>query len=180
MSEVSFNTTAAARFEAKVSRAENGCLEWQAGRDKDGYGQFRPGGIQAVIPAHRAAWLMAGRVLLLGQQVLHSCDNPPCVDLGHLFAGMPADNSADMVAKGRQCRGEQHPRYGSTVPVPCPPERKARGERNGWAKLMPEQVLEIRRLYGETTMTQAEIGELFKTPQTNVSAIVRRRAWAHV
>ena len=33
--------------------------------------------------------------------VMHLCDNPPCYRYSHLIVGTNADNTADMIAKGR-------------------------------------------------------------------------------
>ena len=40
-----------------------------------------------------------------GYIILHSCDNPLCINPAHLTAGTPKENSLDMVKKERQARG---------------------------------------------------------------------------
>lgn len=39
--------------------------------------------------------------------ILHSCDNPPCINPDHLRPGSYADNAADMVSRGRHCKTGQ-------------------------------------------------------------------------
>jgi hypothetical protein len=72
---------------------EDGCWEWLAYRNRDGYGRFRALGTSI---AHRASWIIyrgdPGRLL-----VCHRCDNPPCVNPDHLFLG----TAKDAMRKGR-------------------------------------------------------------------------------
>lgn len=67
---------------------------------------------------HRVAWVLAnGRDIPERQFVCHRCDNPRCRNPNHLFVARPAENTLDMVRKGR----------------------------HGSAKLTPEIVRQIRR-----------------------------------
>jgi hypothetical protein len=82
------------------------CIEWSKARNKHGYGVRWYRGKTWL--AHRAEFDEKVRRLKEGEQVLHRCDNPPCIRLDHLFIGTPKVNAGDRVAKGRQTRGETH------------------------------------------------------------------------
>lgn len=48
------------------------------------------------------------------------------------------------------------------------------------SKLTEIQVLEIRKLYETTNMTNSEIGKLFGVNQPAISKIVHRKTWKHI
>ncbi|NKY60341.1 HNH endonuclease signature motif containing protein [Nocardia flavorosea] len=73
-----------------------------------GYGKFTVNGRQ--YDAHRVSWeIHNGQPVPPGMQVLHSCDNPLCVNPKHLSIGSNRDNVDDMVSKMRQTYGERNP-----------------------------------------------------------------------
>lgn len=97
--------TIADRFWAKVNRGDD-CWEWAGGRNQGtGYGFFSVR--SRTIGAHRAAWEVANGPIPAGIDVLHRCDNPPCVRPDHLFLGTHRDNMRDMRAKGRWSNGDR-------------------------------------------------------------------------
>ncbi len=154
-----------ARFWAKckILPGEDACWEWQAGRfsGKD-YGQFKLDGKPCY--AHRIAWMIVhGSEPPNNQNVLHRCDNPPCVNPEHLFIGTQLDNVLDAEAKGR--RDGLH--------------RSKRGELSNFAKITEADVREIRLMAAKGFRQQA-IADKFGISRPAISLIVTRKNWANV
>lgn len=97
-----WNGTLAERFERKtIPEPNSGCLIWLgAVRPPAGYGVMRYR--LRLVPATHVALQLDGRAVPVGMQALHSCDNPYCVNAGHLFIGDQQGNVDDMRRKGRQ------------------------------------------------------------------------------
>jgi hypothetical protein len=89
----------AERFRAYVSpepcTCGHGCLLWTGGTTKQGYGVFFLDG--GKVLAHRYAWILGGNELSPEQHVDHvrkrGCSHTGCVNLTHLEAVTPAENT---------------------------------------------------------------------------------------
>lgn len=90
------------RFWSKVDVRDDKdeCWEWQASKDKLGYGWFRLK--ERPILAHRFALLgydalLPKNLFFNGSCVCHHCDNPSCCNPKHLYLGTHQDNMQDIV-----------------------------------------------------------------------------------
>ena len=113
--------------------------------------------------AHRLSYTIFVGDIPDGMLVLHSCDNPACINPEHLFLGTQSDNIMDALKKKR---------YKSNWP-----HRK--GSDNPWAKTTEADVLSIRSEYAAGAR-QVDLASKYGLHQTTISDIVRRKIWKHV
>lgn len=93
----------AERFWERVEKTDT-CWLWKGYKLPKGYGMFCMGPKYAGHSqlAHRWAYeLTHGEKPTDKQLVLHSCDNPSCVNPDHLRLGTHADNLRDASSRGR-------------------------------------------------------------------------------
>ena len=82
----------------------NDCWEWQAAKNKKGYGQFGFAG--SMCGAHRFSYMIFKGAIKEGLCIRHKHDNPSCVNPHHLLVGTRQDNSDDKIRRNRQAKGE--------------------------------------------------------------------------
>lgn len=124
--------------------------------------------------ASRVAWMLHHQLPIPdGLVVRHTCDNGWCCNPAHLLLGTPAENSRDMVERGRSARGD---RNGARLH----PERILRGENAINAKLTERKVRTIRRFYELRLLDQQALAEIYGVAKCTISAVVTRRNWSHV
>lgn len=140
---------------AEKSGGIDACWNWIAYRDVDGYGRMRWD--NRCAKANRIAYQLTFGDFPNELKVLHSCDNPACINPKHLFLGTQVENIQDMVRKGRRA---------STA-----------GENGTNNKLTWAQVQEIRSRYAAGGVLQRELGAEFGVTQVQISAIVRGKQW---
>jgi hypothetical protein len=105
--------------------------------------------------AHRVAYDLWVGPIALGLDICHRCDNPPCVNPNHLFAGTAKQNMEDRDAKGRMAHnsfpGITHPGH----------------------KLTEQEVQEIRLADG----TMKELGRAYNVTPQNIWRIKQGISW---
>ena len=147
------------RFFSRLVKSKH-CWNWIGTLDKAGYAifQVRDKKNGAIGKAARFSYTLHHGKIPKGLHILHSCDNPKCVNPKHLRAGTEQDNANDRVLRGRSLVGE--------MVSSC--------------KLSEEKVSMIRSIYASNKVTQEAISNRFKVTQSTISNIILRDTWKHI
>lgn len=140
------------RFWSRVNK--NGtCWLWQGKPSTSGYGTVSYQG--KYIGAHRIAWfLVFGKMPNLN--ILHSCDNPICVNPTHLRNGTNVENIADKVLRNRQAKGEK-----ITI-----------------SKLKDNEVREIRK--NSQNLSRNDLAKIYNVTYCTIANIIKGISWKHL
>ncbi len=144
-----------------VPEPNSGCWLWDGSIDTKGYGQMRDEKRRIRIATH-VSLEIDGRPLPAGMCACHHCDNPGCVNPGHLFIATRKGNTQDMIAKGRQS---------------FPPTM--RGTANPITKINPEIVADIRASMARGEVKR-RIAERYGLSPSTINDIRRGKSWSHV
>lgn len=134
------------------------CLCWPYSRNDAGYAVIYSDG-RNCSASNIMCRMAHGEPPTPEHEAAHSCGkgHQGCINPNHLRWATKAENEADKREHGT---------------LNC-------GERNGAAKLTAEQVIVIRRLL-DMGVPRSKIAEDFSVTQSNISAIARRKSWAHI
>lgn len=150
-------TSLVRRMRKRSKLLESGCVLW-TGHLTRGYGyiSFWNGERGLPLRSHRVAYALSVGLSpdFEGGVVMHTCDNPACVNPAHLVLGTQDENMKDKKAKGRN-------QFGSKC---------------SYAKLDEDQVRAIRadKRIGKV------IGPEYGISHRTVWDIKARRIWKHV
>jgi hypothetical protein len=158
---------ALSRFWANVDRSnQTGCWLWIGNKNKGGYGYFDLADLSRDkrskrLLAHRISGMLFWGVI--GDRVLlHTCDNPACVNPFHLKSGSQHENMLDKVLKGRARGGIYY------------------GEEHPHTTLTNTQVLQIRTFFADGNWTVKELAIKFGTSKATIAKIISRVTWKHL
>lgn len=132
------------------------CIIFKGYKSKAGYGQQSRNGYSQK--AHRLAYADFYGEFDSSLHVLHKCDNPSCVNPGHLFLGTHQDNMTDKKNKKRART----------------PDNK--GEKNGQSKISFQAVKMIRQFIYQG-VPGVELSKAYGISTAQISRIKNNRKW---
>ena len=148
-------------------RGNGDCWVWMGPIHPNGYGTLgkRAGSTTRASHeyAHRVSYEIHRGPIPAAHEVMHTCDNRPCVNPAHLMVGTHAENMTDMGNKGRAYRGGVKP-------------KSATSSQLGPANMDIHRANEIRSLHAGGLGVKA-LADQFQISDSFVYGIVRELRW---
>jgi hypothetical protein len=141
-------------FEKVYPEPTSGCWLWSGRHDKNGYGRI------SNIPhqlTHRQSYAYVKGEFDLNKHLLHTCDNPACVNPDHLYLGDQRQNNNDRDSRGRQ--------------------KTKRGCEHKLSRFTHEQISEIRSLYSQKTHTSRKLAIIYSCSQKAIMNIINHKSY---
>lgn len=136
-----------------ISQTTDQCILWPYASNKAGYGIICIKGKNRRASA--VAWeLTNGTRIPKGKEACHTCDNPPCINPIHIFAGTHKENMQDSSSKRRMTHGEKH--YHARITE------------------------DIVRIIRNSSKTSKELSEQLGLSTGHICIIRQRKIWRHV
>jgi len=142
------------------------CINWPYILNKDGYGSAMHNKIRG---AHRIVYYLAHGNIADEMCVMHSCDNPACINIQHLSLGTAKENHSDMYKKNRCVFQKGVINY-----------KEFRGESHGLSKLTEDEVRKIRISREKGGFSNREIAKILNMGRQTINDVISRKTWAHV
>jgi hypothetical protein len=133
--------------------SESGCWIWVGSRGPNGYGMMSRN--SKTVRVHRVSCEAYHGPIPDGMSVLHSCDNPSCINPDHLRVGTHQENVAEREERNR---------------------RDVKGEQIGTSKLTSREVLEIKA----SVLSGVELARKYEVSTSTISLIRTGRSWVHL
>jgi len=176
------------RFWENVDKkSPSDCWNWTGAKSR-GYGEIVINGNS--YKAHRLSYLIEHGQDPLDLCICHHCDNPSCVNPGHLFMGTQKQNVQDCKSKGRLNRPSGDNHRSRTHPWTIPrgldhwrkkyPWKNAKGEDVKTSKLTESQVIEIRERYSCGNITQEQLAKEYGVTHRAIGKAIKKETWKHI
>ena len=132
------------------------CHLWTAATTSFGYGKLADG-YGRWVHAHRVSFQINKGEIPDDKYVLHTCDNPACVNPEHLYLGDYKQNAQDREQRNRG----NHPF----------------GVNHGRCKLTVDSVRKIRQDFETGKFSFRQLGKIYGVDGKTVADIVRHKLW---
>jgi hypothetical protein len=145
------------RVKAQTIINENGCHIFTGSKDDCGYGRISKDG--KLTRVHRAVYEKVHGKIANKMVIMHSCDNPACINIHHLSADYQSENIKDMYSKGRGIN--------------------LAGSKHGMSKIKEADVIEIKKRLSDGD-TCVSISKDYGVSEGTIRNIKKGRNWKHV